>query len=124
MNLVEDRSDVESNIRQLVAYLSSNDPLERQFGLELVQNGRCFVVWQEAGEVVFAPSRFIGYANNSKRVHIHHDAKDGKRTNPMISFILGGKPEASDKLDAAYRKYCEALGISIKRYNRKYWKAI
>ena len=52
--------------------------------------------------------------------------KDGRKTNPVISSLLGQKVEPNPMLDKAYRTYCEELGFIANDkgtfgVERKYW---
>jgi hypothetical protein len=44
MALVQNWNDVEKNIEQLLAYLRSANAKEREFALDLVRRGTCFIV--------------------------------------------------------------------------------
>jgi hypothetical protein len=75
----------------------------------------------------FAPSRFIGYKNNTITKHESNITKDGRETNPAISDALGVKqPIINEELEELYKKYCIYLGFSPPPkgafgVTRKYW---
>jgi phosphatidylglycerol:prolipoprotein diacylglycerol transferase len=55
------------------------------------------------------------------------DKKDGKETNPAISFVLNQKAAPNTELEKEYRTYCERLGFIANEkgsfgVKRKYWK--
>ena len=126
MKLVSKWEDVEKNLSILEQYRNSSQEDERNFYLKIIERGICFVVSNLDGQLVFGPSRFIGYLNNSREAHLANEQKDGRETNPRISKILGGLPEQDDTLEEEYKKFCEGLGITPKdtgpfRIKRKYW---
>ncbi len=88
METIETYQDLFDNIGRLEGYLASSDPVEREFGQDLVRRGLCFVVYKDKGQCRFAPSRFVGYKNNTKDLHLANASKDGRVTNPVISRIL------------------------------------
>jgi len=74
----------------------------------------------------FYPSRFLGYVDNNMDAHVNNDDKDGRKTNPKISVILGTKPVFNLELEEAYVRYCEQLGFKANKkgsfgVERKYW---
>src|SRR5262245_13347705 len=116
MPVVLSRADIEANLRQLEAYLRSPDASDRDFAEELIRNGRCFVVAGDGGQHLFGPSRFVGYANNTRTAHSGNDDKDGKETNPAISAVLHSEPEEDDVMEQEYREFCRRLGIHVRDY--------
>ena len=74
----------------------------------------------------FAPSRFIGYANNSIENHESNHSKDGKVTTPKISELLGKDCVFDEELEKSYRGFCQKLGFVANEagafgVRRKYW---
>jgi hypothetical protein len=83
------------------------------------------VVPREDG-LLFGPSRFIGYLNNSRAAHLANGDKDGKRTNPAISRTLHQGPVEDAHLEEAFRQFCEHFGVDYldlegKNIRRRYW---
>lgn len=129
MSVVTTLNDIKGNLWRLEAYLASTDPKEREFAQELVRLGRCFVVTSGPNGFLFAPSRFIGYRNNSRSVHLAYIARggrDGKKTTPIISKLLQQEPIQSTALEREYRRFCKRIGIAYRdlagtSIRRKYW---
>ncbi|MCB1660680.1 MAG: HNH endonuclease, partial [Pseudomonadales bacterium] len=74
----------------------------------------------------FAPSRFIGYANNTIDKHEANHSKDGRETTPKISKLLGKDCVFDEELEKSYREFCQALGFEANDtgafgVKRKYW---
>lgn len=119
-----------NNIEQLVVNLQTVESYlvrdnERQKAYDLIQKGICFVAYNLAGELKFAPSRFIGYINNNLEMHANNDI-DGRETNIAISMILGNDPVADIILDKKYQEYCASLNINSRStgsfgIERKFW---
>jgi len=78
MELVSQRQELLENLRTLARYKDSDNPLEARFYSELMRNGICFTVYESVGEVLWGPSRFVGYNHNSMTAHKANDSKDGK----------------------------------------------
>jgi len=62
-------SEIEKNARLLSSYLSAGRSTDVDFAKALLRRGICFVVVQLRGGDFFAPSRFVGYAANSRQAH-------------------------------------------------------
>lgn len=127
MELVKSIEDIRYNIRVIDSYLSRGVDPDYTYALNLIKRGICFVVDDSSGQSRFYPSRFIGYAFNSRDKHDSNARKDGKVTNPVISRLLGTKPEPNQELEKEYRQYCEYLGIVTREagtygVQRKFWK--
>jgi hypothetical protein len=128
VEVVETLADIETNLRQLEAYVSSADPKDREFARSLIRRGLCFVVADRDDGLLFAPSRFVGYRGNNRAAHRANEDKDGKETNPAITAIVGGELVESAELEAAYEQFCIRVGVDYRDLTgmdirRKYWPA-
>ena len=127
VELVKSLEDIKHNMQVIDSYLNKGVDPEYTYALNLIKRGICFVVDDCSGRCRFYPSRFIGYAHNTRDKHDNNTRKDGKVTNPAISSILGTKPEPNLELEKEYRQYCEDLGIVARTagtygIQRKFWK--
>ncbi len=128
MEFVRNWKEIAGNIRTVFRGLSSKNDDQKSYFEKLLLGGRCFVAAKLNGNVVFAPSRFIGYAANSLSAHEENkrrERRDGRITNPTIAKILGSKWIESNELEKLYKKYCKSLGLvpidlSAKKICRKY----
>ena len=111
MRFVKDWQDISTNIRTLAEGVVSDDSNERMEYRKLVWRGTCFIVADFKGQVIFAPSRFIGYAENSIMRHQQFEEKDGRDTNPVIAEILRASWKPDAKLEELYQCYCKSLGL-------------
>ena len=129
MEFVQSLSDIEANMRTLDAYLDNKCESTYSFALERIKEGVCFIAVKRDDGYRFYPSRFMGYAGNTKSKHDNNDYKDGKKTNPVITKVLGIKLSHSAELEREYRNYCEKLGFVANDkgafgVERKYWELV
>jgi 5-methylcytosine-specific restriction protein A len=115
--------------------LKSLNQDEKDEAESLIKKGRCFVQYKykDNEEIKFAPSKFIGYKENTIKNHIEARGVPGSihgtQTNKVINSILLGEPEVNDDSNKKYKDYCYELGF-IPNENgpfgvkRKYWKSI
>ena len=91
----------------------------------IIKRGICFFPYLNQDGLAFAPSRFIGYLNNS----FDGPRGDGRLTNVAISALLGNKPTVNPELEKCYGFFCERLGF-MARVNgpfgvpHKFWLSI
>lgn len=129
MEKIKTLNDLKINTKTLDSYIiDKKDPLYT-FGLNLIKKGTCFVVIKDGEQYKFYPSRFIGYLNNNMEDHLNNNFKDGRETNPTISYILGNKPLKKQDLNKKYIEYCESLGFAANEkgsfgVERKFWDVL
>jgi hypothetical protein len=126
MKLISTKAQLLTNIKTLGSYLSEPSGPNADFARSLIQRGICFVVTSAANGPFFASSRFVGYSNNSRSVHLTNDQKDGRDTTPTITGILNQKATHSEVLERKYRAFCARNGIHAResgefRVQRKFW---
>lgn len=124
---VNSKQQMIENIEVLDTYIYQNCDPEREFALDLIKRGICFVTVFNNGDYRFYPSRFLGYRKNDMDAHLNNWNKDGKETNPVISKIIGITPSYDLELENEYRKYCERLGFVAWNkgafgIQRKFWR--
>jgi hypothetical protein len=112
MRLIRSWEEIATNIRSIVEGAKSVNESDRSYFKQIILRGMCFVVAKHGDNVVFAPSRFIGYANNSPAEHETNAEKDGRDTNPVIAAILSCDWEQAEELEEEYRLFCHSLGLS------------
>lgn len=127
MELITNRKQLIANIETLERYLTNGNEFEKRKALSLVKQGICFVTYKVGDETRFAPSRFIGYIDNTIDKHLANNTKHGTFTNGAIKSILNDEPFRNDELEKKYFEYCARLGIYPNRRapfdaDRKFWK--
>lgn len=124
MELITRKAELTDNIARLQQYLQGSGP-DRDFALDLIRQGICFVVTEQDGKAFFAPSRFVGYRSNTRHDHVHNEDKDGRETNAALEAILLAPPAASEELEGEYDQFCASLGLNLRKapfgITRKFW---
>ena len=81
-NYIECRKDVRENILTLYSYLQNKEEeYYYEWAKERLSQGRNFVVEAIDGKLYFAPSRFVGYKQNSLEKHEDNSDKSGTDTD-------------------------------------------
>lgn len=128
MGLVSSRDQIWQNIDELERLRAMHDGRGHRDYLSLIKLGTCFVPYKSGRGLAFAPSRFIGYVDNTLSKHAANDSKDGRKTNPAITELLGHAPVEDAELDEQYRAFCQSLGFEARPTGnfgapRKFWPA-
>ena len=105
------------NLYQFDKYRNDNDDWFRK----RLSKGVNFAYIELNDSFIFAPSRFIGYANRSKEDHIEDKYKAGGKTDEAIKKILGEAKEDPD-LEEKYKQLCAEVGATPEKKNRKFWR--
>lgn len=87
IQLVESIDDLIENLTLFESYLSFGSEDEQKKALSYIRLGRNFICYNVNGELHFAPSRYIGYINNTFEKH-EKNKGDGKQTSPAICCLL------------------------------------
>lgn len=114
---IEKREDIISNIETLYSYLHGESGEDyKQWAVYKLKRGKNMVVEVIDGHICFAPSRFVGYINNTKDKHDENHG-DGTDTDKKINQYY--QKVADERLDALMQaelsKYEEASA------SKKYW---
>ena len=114
---IEKREDIISNIETLYSYLHGESGEDyKQWAVDKLKRGKNMVVEVIDGHICFAPSRFVGYINNTREKHDENHG-DGTDTDNRIKQYY--QKVADERLDALMQaelsKYEEASA------NKKYW---
>ena len=82
---IECRKDVRENILTLYSYLQNKEEeYYYEWAKERLSQGRNFVVEAIDGKLYFAPSRFVGYKQNSLEKHENNSGKSGTETDKEL----------------------------------------
>ena len=68
-DFIENRIDVVKNIYTLYSYAKSTVTEDKEWALQRFRQGRWYVVEPFGDTLLFAPSRFVGYKNNTREKH-------------------------------------------------------
>jgi len=129
MKLITTMEQLNKNIATFDNYLIKGTFEQKDWAKKIILNGICFVAYSMNNELRFLPSRFLGYVDNEINKHKSSKTKDGRKTNPAISIILGCEPVPDEKLLTKYLDYCGKIGIEKREYGsygvaRKFWRKV
>ena len=118
-DVIQFREDVIANVRTLYSYLSGEEGEDsKTWAINKMKRGKNFVVEIIDGKVCFAPSRFVGYINNTKEKHENNHG-DGTQTDGLMKQFY--TIISDERLDQAFQVVVEPFGISTGP--KKYWIA-
>ena len=139
MELVKEINDIIVNAKKADIYLNSGSTEEREFILEKIHDGRCFVVIKCGEQYQFYPSKYIGYKDNTPDAYYkaYYNASalpgeedvsggagmydfDGRMSNRAINKILNCKCTKDYEMLERFVEFCESLGLKGS-YKRKFW---
>jgi 5-methylcytosine-specific restriction protein A len=121
---IESVEDLKQNLSKVESYLvseSNDDDFEEM--CDYIKRGHNLVAYLVGEEYHFAPSRFVGYKNNSLSKHKNNRLQHlvtGTETDKVINQILR-KHTVSDDMESKYQKFCKSLHIEPDNRTRKYW---
>ena len=130
MEPVSSKEDIRNNLvafdQALVREREEREVREREhdapgFYYKLVRRGRNFISYQVEREWRFAPSRYIGYTNNSEEKHKQNVDKDGRKTDRAISIVLGDNRKPNKKMLDQFHKFAKRFKIELGDKEPKFW---
>lgn len=138
MELVKSINDILENAKRFDNYLECGNSNEKEFAINCIALGRCFVVIKENGEYKFYPSKYIGYKNNSASGYAealynaevlpeeekHREAAyytfDGRISNKAINKVLGCVGQKDYAMSEKFIEYCNKHGLKGSE-KKKFW---
>lgn len=109
-DFIENRIDVVKNIYTLYSYAKSTVVEDNEWALQRFKQGKWYVVEPFGNTLLFAPSRFVGYKNNTREKHIFNHG-DGTQTNNKFRELKLYKEMADDYLSDQFELFMTSLGI-------------
>lgn len=109
-DFIENRIDVVKNIYRLYTYAKSNVAEDKNWALQRFKQGRWYIVEPIGDTLLFAPSRFVGYKNNTKEKHILNPG-DGTKTNKNFCELKLYKEIKDDYLSEQFESFIKNLGV-------------
>lgn len=91
-DFVENRAEVIKNIYTLYSYAINGSEEEKDWALERFRHGKWYVVEPFGNTLLFAPSRFVGYKDNTRIKHIETQG-NGTLTNENFTSRKLYKPQ-------------------------------
>lgn len=116
-DVIQFREDVIANVRTLYSYLNGEKGEDsKTWAIDKMKRGKNFVVEIIDDRICFAPSRFVGYVNNTIDKHEENHG-DGTQTDDlMLQFYT---KVSDERLDRVFQEAIEPFGISTG--SKKYW---
>lgn len=118
---IKNKKQLIRNLETIEQYLQSEFDEVFNPMAKLIANGKVFVAYLVDGDYHFAPSRFVGYRNNTLKKHEANTSKDGRVTNRSISKVLDQSNCFYKELEKHYITYCLWLGVIPSKKDRTYW---
>ena len=117
-DFIKTRDDVIDNIKTLYYYLRNRDDTEFfNFASQIIKNGRVYVVEIIDSHICFAPSRFVGYKDNTLEKHKANNEKNGNDTNAVLYSLYTRITD--DRLNSLFQKELAMYGLSS--HNKDFW---
>lgn len=114
---IEKREDIISNIETLYSYLHGESGEDyKQWAVDKLKRGKNMVVEVIDGHICFAPSRFVGYLNNTKDKHDENHG-DGTDTDKILKTYYNKVQDG--RLDFILQK--ELAKYDESSAEKKYW---
>lgn len=109
-DFIENRIDVVKNIYTLYSYTKSTVVEDKEWALQRFKHGKWYVVEPFGNTLLFAPSRFVGYKNNTREKHTSNHG-DGTQTNNKFHELKLYKEMTDDYLSEQFELFMISLGI-------------
>ena len=109
-DFIGNRIDVVKNIYTLYSYAKSTVVEDKEWALQRFKQGKWYVVEPFGNTLLFAPSRFVGYKNNTREKHTFNHG-DGTQTNNKFRELKLYKEMADDYLSDQFELFMTSLGI-------------
>lgn len=121
MEKITDKEELFDNIELFLEGLELGSEDEKQKSIDLIKKSNTFLVVDTDEVMLFVPSTFIGYKENSIQQY------DGKlkenETNAIITAIVGSTPKIDKVMDEHFLDFCDELEINRNDVglSREYW---
>lgn len=116
-DIIKTRDDVIANVRTLYSYLSGVEGEgSKAWAIDKMKRGKNFVVEIIDDRICFAPSRFVGYVNNTIDKHEENHGDGTQTDNLMLQFYT---KVTDERLEQVFQEAIEPFEISTG--SKKYW---
>lgn len=126
MCLIETYDGLVRNCAELEEARNCEGRVKDLYG-SLIGRGSVFLPYLTADGIAFAPSRFIGYNENTVLGHEQLAERDGRQTTRRVGEILFAqygftiRNLEDEGAEAHYRRFCENLDVEPKRSTKTFW---
>ena len=109
-DFITSKEDVVKNIKTLYSYLGNTHDAETyKWATGILKNGRIYVAEIIDSKLYFAPSRFVGYKDNTAENHQDNHG-DGNQTNDKLVEYY--QKVQDERLDAAFQYVLKQYDLS------------
>lgn len=116
-DFIETREDIVQNIKKLYSYLDGKvDSEHKDWAIQRMSQGKNYVIEVVDSQIYFAPSRFVGYVDNTMEKHEANPGNGTETDNKIKNFY---QKVQDVKLDALLQKAMSEYGIVVGA--KKYW---
>ena len=116
-DFIEMREDIVQNIKTLYSYLDGKVDCEhKDWAIQRMSQGKNYVIEVVDSQIYFAPSRFVGYVDNTMEKHEANPGNGTETDNKIKNFY---QKVQDVKLDALLQKAMSEYGIVVGA--KKYW---
>lgn len=109
-DFVKNRIDVIRNVYTLYLYAKSDNIEDKNWAIQRFKQGHWYVVEPFGDLLLFAPSRFVGYKDNTRAKHMENPG-DGTHTNSKFYELKLYKEAQNDFLVQKFQSFMKGLGI-------------
>jgi len=138
MELVKNVKEIIENAKRFDYYIECGNSDEKEFAINCIAWGKCFVVIKENNRYKFYPSKYIGYKDNSASGYYdaYYSAQplpgegkyrdgayftfDGRMSNKAITKVLGCNCVKDYSMSDKFIEYCNKYGLKGSE-KRKFW---
>lgn len=121
MEFVQNKEEIFDNVELFLESLEMGTEQEKAKAIQLIKKSKTFLVIDAEEVMVFAPSTFIGFKENSisnfSGKLLEHE------TNPVLTKIIGSTPKIDKTLDELFLDFCDEVAINRNDVglSRDYW---
>lgn len=110
-DFIETREDIVQNIKTLYSYLDGKvDSEHKDWAIQRMSRGSNYVIEVVDSQIYFAPSRFVGYVDNTMEKHVANHGNGTETDNKIKNFY---QKVQDVKLDALLQKAMSEYGIVV-----------
>jgi putative restriction endonuclease len=126
MSLIETYDNLLQNIAKLEEARKGGGQIKSLYA-DLIRRGSVFFPYISDDQIAFAPSRFIGYAENTVLEHGQLEQRNGWHTTTRVREILRSQfgftiwNVLNATLELHYQSLCDSLGVVPRRSKKTFW---
>lgn len=126
MSLIETYDDLLRNYTALEEARKGTGQVRNLYA-DLIGRGAVFLAYLTGDGIAFAPSRFIGYTENTVLGHVQLAERDGRHTTRRVGELLCAKYGFTirnledEAAKSHYLRFCDRLDIKPRKSKKTFW---